>query len=93
MRETTVEKALRAAAKAAGGEAWKWVSPGANGVPDRLVTIPDVPVFAVETKAPRKGPEDLQAVVHKRLRKMNLPVFVVDTPDDARALIKMVTGA
>ena len=40
MRERDVERLLVRAAEARGGLAWKFVSPGHTGVPDRLVLLP-----------------------------------------------------
>ena len=48
--EVRVEKALQDAAKAAGGRAWKWSSPGQRGVPDRIVTLPGGRTALVEVK-------------------------------------------
>ena len=40
MREKTVESKLVKAVKAMGGLAPKFISPGLDGVPDRLVLLP-----------------------------------------------------
>jgi hypothetical protein len=40
MREKAVERKLVEAVKARGGICPKWVSPGFDGVPDRLVFLP-----------------------------------------------------
>ena len=50
MRERDVEKILVGEVKRLGGRAYKWVSPGNDGVPDRIVIFPGrKPVF-VELK-------------------------------------------
>lgn len=41
MREKTVEAKLAAAVKAVGGLALKFISPGYDGMPDRLVLLPN----------------------------------------------------
>ena len=41
MLESTVERHLREEAKKRKGMALKFVSPGMNGVPDRIVLMPD----------------------------------------------------
>lgn len=41
MLESTVERHLREEAKKRNGLALKFVSPGMNGVPDRIVLMPD----------------------------------------------------
>lgn len=40
IRESGVEKELVARVQGAGGEAYKFTSPGRRGVPDRLVLLP-----------------------------------------------------
>lgn len=40
MRERDVERYLRERVKQLGGRAYKFVSPGNNGVPDRIVMLP-----------------------------------------------------
>lgn len=49
-RESTVEARLRVGVANAGGKAYKWVSPGNAGVPDRLVIMPGGRVYFVELK-------------------------------------------
>lgn len=49
-REHLVEKELRLAVEAAGGLCYKWVSPGNNGVPDRIVIFPMGDICFVELK-------------------------------------------
>ena len=52
MRESVVEKKFAAEVKKRGGLAVKFVSPGFNGVPDRLVLFPGGRMAFVELKAP-----------------------------------------
>ena len=40
MRERDIEKKMLNAVRKMGGEAFKWVSPGNDGVPDRIVMLP-----------------------------------------------------
>ena len=56
MLESTVERHLREEAKKRKGTALKFVSPGMNGVPDRIVLMPDGKMAFVELKAPGKKP-------------------------------------
>ena len=65
MRESVVERKLTTEAKKRGGLAVKFVSPGLNGVPDRLVLFPGGRLAFVELKAPGKKPRPLQ------MRRMN----------------------
>ena len=79
MREKTIEQYLCDAALRHGGRAYKWVSPGRVGVPDRLVVLPGGNLFGVECKAPGKTPTALQARIHAELRALGLEVAVVDS--------------
>ena len=54
MREKTIEAKLVKAVKSMGGLAPKFVSPGFDGVPDRLVLLPDGKIAFVELKAEAK---------------------------------------
>ena len=43
MLEKDIEKILVGEVKKLGGRAYKWVSPGNDGVPDRIVVFPNRP--------------------------------------------------
>ena len=55
MREKDIEQKLVAEVKRRGGLCPKWVSPGIDGVPDRLVFLPGKHFGMVEVKAPGKS--------------------------------------
>lgn len=57
MKEKTIEQRLVKAVKARGGICPKWVSPGFDGVPDRLVFLPGRHFGLVEVKAPARSRE------------------------------------
>lgn len=78
MREKSIEQALVKAVKAAGGICPKFVSPGFDGMPDRLVLLPGGAVGFVEVKAPGKKLRPLQGSRHRLLRKLGFRVYVVD---------------
>lgn len=67
MREKEVEKRLVDRTKARGGLALKFVSPGFDGVPDRLVLLPKAKLGFVEVKAPGKTSRPLQIKRMSRL--------------------------
>ena len=52
MREKTIEAKLVKAVRIMGGLAPKFVSPGFDGVPDRLVLLPKGKIAFIELKAP-----------------------------------------
>jgi len=69
MREKTIEQHLVKAVKNSGGIAPKLVSPGFDGMPDRLVLLPGGKIGFVEVKAPGKEPRPLQVARHGLLPK------------------------
>ena len=76
MREEEIEKILTAEVKKLGGRAYKWVSPGNDGVPDRIVVFPGrAPVF-VELKSDAGRLSALQEVQIRRLKELGLKVYV-----------------
>lgn len=77
MKEKELEKLLVRSVKSAGGIAYKFVSPGNDGVPDRIVIFPDRrPVF-VELKADRGKLSALQEVQIGRLCELGQYATVV----------------
>lgn len=77
MKESEIEKILVREVKKLGGIAYKWVSPGNGGVPDRIVVFPDrKPVF-VELKADHGRLTALQAVQIGRLKELGQEVMVI----------------
>lgn len=77
MREKEIEKRLVSGVKSLGGKAYKWVSPGNNGVPDRIVILPGKnPVF-VELKTESGRLTALQQVQISRLRDLGQDVRVL----------------
>lgn len=78
MREREIEMALIDRARALGGHAYKWTSPGRVGVPDRIVVLPGRVLF-VECKAPGREPAPHQLREIGRLRSLGQQVEVIDT--------------
>ncbi len=87
MREKTIEQHLVKAVKNIGGIAPKLVSPGFDGMPDRLVLLPRGKIGFVEVKAPGKEPRPLQVARHKLLRRLGFKVYVLDAPDQIGGIL------
>lgn len=77
MRERDIEKILVQEVKMLGGRAYKWVSPGNDGMPDRIVIFPKRPPIFVELKAENGKLSALQEVQIKRLKDLGQDVRVV----------------
>lgn len=87
MRESLVEKKLTTEAKKRGGMAVKFVSPGLDGVPDRLVLFPGGRLAFVELKAPDKKPRPLQVRRANQLTALGFQVYVVDNTEMIRGVL------
>lgn len=81
MRESTIEAYLRDRVKKLGGKAYKFVSPGNDGVPDRLVCLPGGHAVFVELKAPGKKPTRLQILQQNSLSFLGFDVWVIDSKE------------
>lgn len=88
MSEKDIEQYLVNKVRQCGGKAYKFVSPGNAGVPDRLVIFPNGEVIFVELKASGKVPTVLQTAKHRELRKLNQKVLVIDNKQLIEDLIK-----
>ena len=75
--EAEVEAMLRMEVKRHGGYAYKFVSPGTRGVPDRIVCLPHGTVVFVELKKHGEKPRPDQVVQIGRLRRLGQTVHVV----------------
>ena len=78
MREKTIERRLVQEVNRRGGICPKWVSPGFDGVPDRLVFLPGKHFGLVEVKAPGERPRALQVSRHRLLEKLGFHTYILD---------------
>lgn len=67
-RETEIEQYLGERAREMGGRAYKFISPGCSGVPDRMVILPGGRVGFLELKASGKTPRKDQEYRMTQLR-------------------------
>ena len=87
MREKETERKLVRAVKRVGGICPKFVSPGMDGMPDRMILLPGGKIGFVEVKAPGRKPRILQVRRHRQLRNLGFPVFVLDDPEQILDII------
>lgn len=90
MEENRVERRLKTQVEKIGGKAYKWVSPGVTGVPDRIVLLPGGRIIFVELKAPGKKLRKIQEYRSKELRKLGFQVECLDTVEKVDLFIKDV---
>lgn len=70
MREKALERKFVNEIKKLGGLCPKFVSPGLDGMPDRLLLLPKGQIAFVEVKAMGCKPRPLQEARHKQLRQL-----------------------
>ena len=80
MTEKEVEQMLVKEVKRRKGRAYKFISPGINGVPDRLVLMPGGKLGFVEVKAPGKKMRPLQIKRKGELESLGFLVYCLDDP-------------
>ena len=78
MTEKYIEQKLVKAVKERGGIAPKFVSPGLDGVPDRIVLLPMGRMAFVELKAPGKKMRPLQVKRKTQLEALGFLVYCID---------------
>lgn len=93
MRESAIERRLVTEAIKRGGFAPKFVSPGLDGVPDRLLLFPGGKLAFVEVKAPGKKPRPLQRRRIEQLTALGFRVFVLDSKEQIGEILDEVQTA
>jgi hypothetical protein len=78
MRESLIEKKLVNEVKKRGGLALKFVSPGYDGVPDRLILFSGGQLAFVELKSSGKRMRPLQIKRAKRLMSLGFKFYCID---------------
>lgn len=92
MREKDIENKLVQAVNGMGGIAPKLVSPGFDGMPDRLLLFPGGRIAFAEMKAPGKVPRPLQVVRIQQLRSLGFRVYVIDSPEQIGGVLREVSA-
>lgn len=89
MKESDIEKFLcKQVSEKLGGKVLKFNSLSMNGMPDRIVFLPEGVVFFVELKAFGKKPRPLQRAAHRMLRKLGQKVYVIDSKEGVIELVE-----
>lgn len=90
--EKKLEQKLVKAVRDISGLALKFVSPGCDGVPDRLILIAYGKVAFVEVKAKGKKPRPIQIRRINQIKNLGFLVFILDDEKDIPSIIQQVKG-
>lgn len=93
MEESRIEKYLKMKVSQIGGKAFKFVSPGVSGVPDRIVLLPEGRIVFTELKAPGEKPRPIQLHRIKQIRALGFRVEILDSKDAVDKFIRSVSNA
>ena len=93
MREKTIERKLTLMVKKRGGICPKFVSPGFDGMPDRIVLLPGSHMAFVEVKAPGQKPRALQVSRHALLRRLGFRVYILDSEEQIGGILDEIRTA
>ena len=92
MREKAIEQKLVRMVIHLGGICPKFVSPGYNGMPDRIVLFPGGRLAFVEVKAPGKALRPLQVRRKSQLESLGFRVYVLDDPGQIEEILQSIGG-
>ena len=90
MREKTIEQKLKTAVGAMGGIAPKFISPGLDGAPDRLILLPGGRMAFAEVKAPEKRLRPLQVKRKRQLESLGFRVYLIDSPEQIGGVLDAI---
>lgn len=93
VREKIIEQYFVSEVKKRGGLALKVNSTSMRGLPDRMVLLPHGILFFAECKAPGKGARTLQKFVHQKLRVLGFRVYVIDSKEQVKEVLKHEVSA
>lgn len=90
MLERDIEREAGRLVRARGGLWLKWISPGAAGVPDRILIAPGGRVVFVELKQPAGRLSNLQRWFRDRLRALGCDSRVTHSWEEVQELVDEV---
>ena len=93
MQEKYIENKLVKAVKEMEGIALKFVSPGLDGMPDRLILLPNRKLAFVEVKAPGKTLRPLQEKRKRQLEALGFLVFCLDHIDQIGGILHEIQAS
>ena len=93
MTEKQIEQKLVKAVKAKGGLAPKFVSPGFDGVPDRIVLLPHGRIAFIELKAKGRKMRPLQVRRKRQLESLGFSVYCIDDPEQIGGILDEIQSS
>ena len=93
MREKWIEQQLVKAVKDIGGIALKIVSPGFDGMPDRLILLPNRKAAFVEVKALGKSLRPLQEKRKRQLEALGFLLFCLDNIEQIGGILREIQAS
>ena len=93
MKENTIEIRFRKEIEKLGGWCPKWVSPGNDGVPDRIAVLPGGRVIFVELKGDGGELSPVQLLQIRRLLLLGQEVWVIDSIELIKQFLDGVQAA
>ena len=91
--ERDIEQKLVKAVKAKGGLAPKFVSPGFDGVPDRIVLLPRGRITFIELKAKGRKMRPLQVRRKRQLESLGFSVYCIDSPEQIGGILDEIQSS
>lgn len=86
--EKRIEASLRDHIKKMGGLCIKLTALHFTGLPDRLCLLPGGRLFFAELKTTGEKPTKIQSTVHTRLQKLDFKVFIIDSIENLKSVLK-----
>ena len=92
MREKEIEQRFAQKIRLMGGVALKFVSPGFDGMPDRMVLLPGGRISFVEVKAKGEKPRPLQVSRMKMLHELGFDTYILDGVEKIENLVMTIAS-
>ncbi|MDO4323205.1 MAG: VRR-NUC domain-containing protein [Lachnospiraceae bacterium] len=93
MREKAVEQKLTLMVKKRGGICPKFISPGFDGVPDRLVLLPKGRIAFIELKAEGKTLRPLQVRRKRQLDALGFSVYCINRTEQIGGILDEIQSS
>ena len=90
MREKTIEQKLVRTVRGMGGISPKFISPGMDGMPDRIILLSGGRIAFAEVKALGKRLRPQQVKRKRQLVSLGFQVYVIDSPEQIGGVLDAI---